>query len=124
MLFRRPGAKIIDLFKLNNVAMHRLAHDTTLDLQMYYIGDFKTAAAAVRRHYLHSNVKLNPVNMKVNFMQAIMWFIPTRRLTVILWKRWSRRVSIHFLPGTFLIRFWAKRNIFRIMFLKMLPPIC
>ena len=34
--------KVIELFRLNNVAMKRLSHDTTLDLQMYYIGDYKT----------------------------------------------------------------------------------
>ena len=47
--------------------MRRLAHDTTLDLQMYYIGDYKTGSRPYEGHYLHSNVKLNPVNMKVKF---------------------------------------------------------
>ncbi len=59
--------KVIDLFKLNNIAMHRLTHDTTLDLQMYYIGDYKTASRPYEGHYPHNNVKLNPVNMKVKF---------------------------------------------------------
>jgi hypothetical protein len=59
--------KIIDLYKLNNVAMRRLAHDTTLDLQMYYIGDYKTPQRPYEGHYLHSNVKLNPVDMPVKF---------------------------------------------------------
>ncbi|HEY2580944.1 MAG TPA: M14 family zinc carboxypeptidase [Mucilaginibacter sp.] len=59
--------KIIDLFKLNNVAMHRLSHDTTLDLQMYYIGDYKTSSRPYEGHYLHSSVKLNPVEQNVKF---------------------------------------------------------
>ncbi len=59
--------KIIDLFKLNNVAMKRLTHDTTLALQMYYIADYKTPQRPYEGHYLHSNVKLNPVDMKVKF---------------------------------------------------------
>ncbi|MDB5009166.1 MAG: hypothetical protein JWP45_3559 [Mucilaginibacter sp.] len=59
--------KVIDLFKLNNITMHRLLHDTTLDLQMYYIGDFKTPQKPFEGHYLHSNVKLNPVDTKVKF---------------------------------------------------------
>jgi len=59
--------KVIGLFKLNNIAMHKLAHDTTLALQMYYIGDYKTGSRPYEGHYLHSNVKLNPVNMKVKF---------------------------------------------------------
>lgn len=59
--------KVIELFKLNNIAMRRLAHDTTLDLQMYYIADYKTPSKPYEGHYLHSNVKLNPVDMKVKF---------------------------------------------------------
>ena len=59
--------KIIELFKLNNVAMQRLKHDTTLNLQMYYIADYKTPQRPFEGHYLHSNVKLNPVNAKVKF---------------------------------------------------------
>jgi hypothetical protein len=59
--------KVIDLFKLNNITMHRLLHDTTLDLQMYYIGDFKIPQKPFEGHYLHSNVKLNPVDTKVKF---------------------------------------------------------
>ncbi|MDF2433296.1 MAG: hypothetical protein JWP44_2927 [Mucilaginibacter sp.] len=59
--------KVIDLFRLNNITMHRLLHDTTLDLQMYYISDFKTPQKPYEGHYLHSNVKLNPVDTKVKF---------------------------------------------------------
>jgi hypothetical protein len=62
--------KIIELFKLNNVAMQRLAHDTTLDLQMYYIADYKTPQRPFEGHYLHSNVKLNPTEMKVKFYEG------------------------------------------------------
>jgi len=59
--------KVIELFKLNNIAMQRLTHDTTLGLQMYYIGDYKTGSRPYEGHYLHSNVKLNPVDMKVRY---------------------------------------------------------
>jgi len=63
-------AKVIELFKLNNVAMQRLTHDTTLNLQMYYIGDYKTPQRPYEGHYLHSNVKLNPVDMPVKFYEG------------------------------------------------------
>jgi hypothetical protein len=59
--------KIIELFKLNNIAVHQLLHDTTLNLQMYYIADYKTPQRPYEGHYLHSNVKLNPVDMNVKF---------------------------------------------------------
>jgi hypothetical protein len=51
--------KIIDLFKINKVSMRRLAHDTTLKLQTYYIVDLKTSPRPYEGHYLHSGVKLN-----------------------------------------------------------------
>jgi hypothetical protein len=58
---------VIELYKLNNIAMHQLAHDTTLDLQMYYIADYKTSPRPYEGHYLHSGVKLSPTNRKVKF---------------------------------------------------------
>ncbi|MBW4888124.1 hypothetical protein KXQ82_00290 [Mucilaginibacter sp. HMF5004] len=60
-------AKVIDLFKLNKVAMKRLTHDTTLNLQMYYIGDMRTPTRPYEGHYLHSNVQLKPTDMAVKF---------------------------------------------------------
>jgi hypothetical protein len=59
--------KVIGLFKVNNIVMHRLTHDTTLDVQMYYIADYKTPSRPYEGHYLHSNVKVDPVDMKVKF---------------------------------------------------------
>ncbi|RKR81278.1 zinc carboxypeptidase [Mucilaginibacter gracilis] len=62
--------KIIDLFHLNNVAMKRLVHDTTLNLQMYYLGDMRTPTRPYEGHYLHSNVQLKPTNMPVKFFSG------------------------------------------------------
>ena len=59
--------KVIDLFKLNNIVMYKLSHDTTLNLQMYYIADYKTAQRPFEGHYMHSDVKLNPITMNVKF---------------------------------------------------------
>jgi hypothetical protein len=59
--------KVIELYKLNNIAMRQLAHDTTLDLQMYYIADYKTSPRPYEGHYMHSGVKLSPTNGKVKF---------------------------------------------------------
>lgn len=59
--------KVIDLYKLNRIAMRPLTHDTTLEVQMYYIVDTKTPNRPYEGHYLHSNIKVNPVTMKVKF---------------------------------------------------------
>jgi hypothetical protein len=60
--------KIIDLYKLNKVAMRPLAHDTTLEVEMYYIADYKTGTRPYEGHYLHSNVKLTPTQTKIKFL--------------------------------------------------------
>jgi len=62
--------KIIDLFKLNKVAMRRLRHDTTLNLQMYYIADYKTAQRPYEGHYLHTGVQLKPVTGAIKFYEG------------------------------------------------------
>ncbi len=63
--------KVIDLFKLNHVAMRRLTHDTTLSVQTYYITDLKTGTRPYEGHYVHSGVNLNVVNdNQVRFYQG------------------------------------------------------
>jgi len=62
--------KIIDLYNMNKVKMHRLAHDTTVELQVYYVGDMTTATRAYEGHYMHTNIKLNPVTRKVKFYEG------------------------------------------------------
>jgi hypothetical protein len=59
--------KVIDLFRLNKVAMKQLSHDTTLNLQMYYIGDMRTPTRPYEGHYLHSNVQVKPTDMPIKF---------------------------------------------------------
>ena len=62
--------KVIELFKLNRVVMRQLAHDTTLDLQMYYIADYKTGQRPYEGHYIHTGVKLNPMDSRVKFYEG------------------------------------------------------
>jgi hypothetical protein len=50
--------------------MRPLAHDTTIDVQMYYIADYKTGQRPYEGHYLHSGVKLTPTDMKIKFYEG------------------------------------------------------
>ncbi len=59
--------KIIELFKLNKVAMSTLAHDTTLTVQMYRIADYKTSPRPYEGHYIHSDVNLMAGNEPIKF---------------------------------------------------------
>ncbi|MEP7127609.1 MAG: M14 family metallopeptidase [Chitinophagales bacterium] len=49
---------VTDRLKWNGVAMKRLAKDTSLDVTVYYIEDFKTGDRAFEGHFLHANVKV------------------------------------------------------------------
>ena len=62
--------KVIELFRLNHINMRRFTHDTTLNLQMYYIDDYKSPLRPYEGHYLHTGVKLHPVQMLVKFFEG------------------------------------------------------
>lgn len=59
--------KVIELLKLNNVKLKQLATDTKLQVEMYYISDFKTATRPFEGHYLHNAVKIAPVKQAIQF---------------------------------------------------------
>lgn len=59
--------QVIDLLKLNGVQMQRLQKDTLMNLEMYYIADYKSPAKPYEGHYLHTQVKVNPVQQTVKF---------------------------------------------------------
>lgn len=59
--------KVVHLLALNGVKMERLKQDTVMNVEMYYIADYKSPAKPYEGHYLHTQVKLNPVMQKVKF---------------------------------------------------------
>jgi hypothetical protein len=62
--------KVIALLKLNKVNMQQLTSDMKLELEMYYIGEMKTATRPYEGHYQHSAVSLLPVNQSVQFYEG------------------------------------------------------
>ncbi|TDQ09413.1 zinc carboxypeptidase [Pedobacter metabolipauper] len=62
--------KVVELLKLNRVTVQRLQKDTEIEVETYYIADYKTAAKPYEGHYIHSAVKLNPVNQKIKFYEG------------------------------------------------------
>ncbi|MNT14137.1 hypothetical protein D3C72_1491300 [compost metagenome] len=53
--------RVINLLKLNGVKLREIKADQKIEVESYYIGDFKTSTRPYEGHYLHSAVKLNPV---------------------------------------------------------------
>ncbi|QNL49578.1 hypothetical protein H8S90_23110 [Olivibacter sp. SDN3] len=59
--------KIINLLSINGVKLDTLMKDTIIDLEMYYIKDFKTVASPYEGHYLHSDVQVSAKHQEVPF---------------------------------------------------------
>lgn len=62
--------KVIDILALNRIQMKRLAADTEIDTEMYYIEDYKTASRPFEGHYIHSEVKLKKLKQTVKFFEG------------------------------------------------------
>jgi hypothetical protein len=62
--------RVIELLKLNGVKMSQLAEDVKLNLEMYYIKDYKTVSQPYEGHYMHSAVHVNPVKQGVQFYKG------------------------------------------------------
>ncbi|MDJ1484573.1 M14 family metallopeptidase [Cytophagaceae bacterium YF14B1] len=49
---------VISRLKLNKVELRQISRDTSVEVEVYYIADYKTSGRAFEGHYLHSDVKL------------------------------------------------------------------
>ncbi|WP_175633718.1 M14 family metallopeptidase [Pedobacter ghigonis] len=59
--------RVINLLKLNGVKLREIKADQKIEVESYYIGDFKTSTRPYEGHYLHSAVKLNPVKQSLQY---------------------------------------------------------
>ncbi|MNK37805.1 Zinc carboxypeptidase [compost metagenome] len=59
--------RVINLLKLNGVKLREIKADQKIEVESYYIGDFKTSTRPYEGHYLHSAVKLNPVKQNLQY---------------------------------------------------------
>jgi len=67
--------RVIDLLKLNKVEMRQLKIDTTIEVNAYYIDDYKTAARQFEMHHLNNEVKLTDTILKLKFRKGD-YYIP------------------------------------------------
>ena len=67
--------KVVDLLKLNKVEMHKLKKDTTIEVEVYRIDDYKTAPRQYEMHHLNSDVTISGSVQKMNFRKGD-YYIP------------------------------------------------
>jgi hypothetical protein len=67
--------KVIELLKLNQVLMQPLKKDTTIEVEVYHLDDYKTSPRQYEMHHLNSDVKTSSTIQKIKFRKGD-WYIP------------------------------------------------
>ena len=57
--------KVIERLKINRVEMNQLAHDTIMEVEVYYLEKFNTTPNAYEGHYYHSGLELRKEIQKI-----------------------------------------------------------
>ena len=60
-------SRVAELLQLNGVLMKQLRADTEIDVESYYIDDYKSPARPFEGHFLHTQVKVISVQQKLNY---------------------------------------------------------
>ena len=61
---------VIERLKLNQVEMHRMDNDTTIEVQAYFVADFKTVERPYEGHYLHYETEVREENVPIKFLKG------------------------------------------------------
>ena len=69
---------VIDLLKMNQVAMTQLKNDTIISVESYRISNFETRNSAYEGHYQHYDTEVESSENKINFRKGD-YFIPTNQ---------------------------------------------
>jgi len=67
--------KVIELLKLNKVEMLQLKKDTTLEVEVYNIDDYKTSARQYEMHHINSEMKIRTSLQQMKFRKGD-YYIP------------------------------------------------
>ena len=70
---------VIDLLKTNKVQMTQLKKDTTIEVEVYRIDDYKTAARQNEMHHINSDVKTSVAIQKLKFKKGD-YYIPMNQV--------------------------------------------
>ncbi|MFQ5335504.1 MAG: hypothetical protein ACE5DN_05460, partial [Flavobacteriales bacterium] len=71
-------AEAVKRLQVNGIEMHRLARDSILEVQVYYIAHYNTISKPYEGHYLHTDVQLKAEMQRINFHRGD-YLIPTKQ---------------------------------------------
>lgn len=72
-------SRVIDLLKINQVTMTQLKKDTMIEVDVYRIDDYKTAARPYEMHHMNSDVKTSVSSKKIQFRKGD-YYIPMNQV--------------------------------------------
>ena len=72
-------SNVVDLLKLNNVAVKQFKNDTTLEVEAYHIDDYKSSPRPYEKHHKNSAVKLSLLKQKIKFLKGDYWILVDQR---------------------------------------------
>jgi len=71
--------KIIELLKLNKVEMSRLKKDSSIEVEVIRIDDYKTTTMQYEMHHPNSNVKISSTKQRMNFRKGD-YYVPMNQV--------------------------------------------
>jgi hypothetical protein len=71
--------KVIQYLEANNIDYRRYKADTLIEVEAYYIKDFKTYQSPYEGHYPHYSTVLKPVNMQVKVRMGD-FYVPVKQM--------------------------------------------
>lgn len=71
--------KVIDLLKINKVQMRKLSRDTTIEVEVYKIDDYRTAPRQNEMHHINSEVKVSSRMQAMKFRKGD-YYIPMNQV--------------------------------------------
>lgn len=71
--------RVIDLLKINKVELTQLKKDTTIEVEVCRIDDYKTAPRQYEMHHINSNVKTSVTVQKIKFRKGD-YYIPMNQV--------------------------------------------
>ncbi len=61
---------VIERLQMNGVKMQQLQHDTLMNVEVYYIRDYKSRDHPYEGHYLHTDIKTEKENQTIQFYKG------------------------------------------------------
>ncbi len=71
--------KVIELLKLNKVEMERFKKDTSIEVEVIRIDDYKTASRQYEMHHPNTNIKISSTKQKMNFRKGD-YYVPMNQV--------------------------------------------